>query len=106
MDKVTTTRFRPGESGNPSGRPKGAKNKIVPFTKQEIGDFLTDQWSTIQRDFKKLEPPARIQYFLKLLSFVMPPPKQTDLNLDFGRFTDEQLDAVIQRIVGGGRVDQ
>lgn len=93
-------RYKEGQSGNPTGRPKGAKNKIEPLTKQTITEFLSEQWPTIQRDFKKMEPAARIQHFMKLLAFVMPQPKQTDLNVDFTRLSDDQIDQLVEKILG------
>jgi hypothetical protein len=34
-DLVRDTRFRPGQSGNPAGRPKGSRNKLA-------NDFIDD----------------------------------------------------------------
>jgi hypothetical protein len=61
------TKFEPGKSGNIKGRPQGAKNKVTPVTKQELTDFLNDEWETIKRDFKKLEPADRVKCFIALL---------------------------------------
>lgn len=93
-------RFKKHESGNPAGRPKGAKNKIVPFTKQEINTFLSEYWPQIKKDFRQLEPAARIQQFMKLMSFVMPQPKENNVSIDFRQLSDEALDQVVNRILG------
>jgi hypothetical protein len=43
------TRFKPGHSGNPRGRPKGAKNKCEPIQRQSLQDIiLTEAYRTIK----------------------------------------------------------
>jgi len=34
------TKFKPGQSGNPNGRPKGAKDKIARSVKQDIEEAI------------------------------------------------------------------
>ncbi len=91
--------FKKGLSGNPAGRRPGSGNKVTTLTKDQITEFLTAQWPTFRHDFNSMEPKARIQHFIKLLSFVIPQPKQTDLNIDIARLSDEQLDELVTRIL-------
>lgn len=37
------TRFKPGRSGNPAGRPKGAKNKSVNRTQERFKDIILEE---------------------------------------------------------------
>lgn len=59
-------KFEAGKTGNPAGRPAGAKNKAVPVTRDELTRFLNDEWPGVKRDFRKLEPVERIEWFIRL----------------------------------------
>jgi thymidylate synthase ThyX len=93
-------RFKPGESGNRTGRPKGAKNKVQRPLKEEISGFLSEQWPQIKRDFKKLEPAARMAMFEKLARFVLPQPRETAMNINFDQLTDAQIDQILDKLFG------
>lgn len=66
------TRFKQGESGNPAGRPTGAKNKFTPVSVDEVREFVNDNWEGIKRDFKKMEPADRVYSYVQLLRYVLP----------------------------------
>ncbi len=47
--------FNKGESGNPSGRPKGTPNKVSEEIRQRVVSFLDENFDLIQSDLKELE---------------------------------------------------
>lgn len=53
--------FKPGQSGNPAGRPKGAKDKLQTEAKEMIAEALNRAGENVQkkrRSLKDLEPGA------------------------------------------------
>ena len=78
--------FKPGTTGNPGGRPKGARNNLA----EAFLDDLVEAWeregaAAIQRVIET-KPAA----FLKIVADLMP----KDMNLTVNRYdqlTDEQL---------------
>jgi len=91
--------FKKGESGNRKGRPIGAENKTTTELRDRIKSFLESNFKTIQKDFKKLDPEKKIALYEKYLKFVLPQLQATDVNLDFDKMSETQIDEIITRIL-------
>ena len=64
--------FKKGKSGNPSGRPKGAQNKLSETLKEWLADLLDRNRERIEEDLKALEPRDRLLMLEKLMGYVLP----------------------------------
>jgi hypothetical protein len=91
--------FKKGQSGNPTGKPKGASNKTTTDLREWINNFIDNNREQIQKDWKALEPKERIIMFEKLLKYSLPTLQATSLELNFEKMTDEQLDEIINRLI-------
>ncbi len=67
-----------GNTNNPHGRPKGAQNRLNSELREQISNFLNDNWATIESDFQKLDPEKRFVFFEKLLQYTMPKLKMVE----------------------------
>ncbi len=65
-------RFRPGVSGNPSGRPKGAKNKIPAALKRTNALILESLQIEILLNLEKLNIKEKADLYAKILAFELP----------------------------------
>lgn len=88
-------RFKPGESGNPAGRPKGTRNKTPEQIRKIIAGVLSEYVSKdiLINDLRKLDPKDRLQAVDRLIKHVVPPPVD-----ELVRLTDEDLNRLADSI--------
>lgn len=86
------------QSPNPSGRPRGSANKISNELRIKISQFLNLEFNNIKKDFRKMDPREKTKVYVDLLSFVLPKLKSPDVEINFERLTDEQLDQIIESL--------
>ena len=86
------TKFKPGESGNPNGRPKGAKNRSTSEVQKALLQLLDDNLDQLSIDFVNLPPKDRADLLIKLARHVVP----AALNPE--RLTVEQLEMVLAHL--------
>ena len=65
-------RFKAGVSGNPNGRPKGAKDKFKQETKRRIDKVLTQLEETLEADIKALPDSQRVRLWTELQEYINP----------------------------------
>jgi hypothetical protein len=77
--------WKPGQSGNPAGRPKGSRNK---FSEEFINDFYAD-WLAGGADAIRRTREERPSDYLKVAVAIL--PKQVKVEHGFETMTDEQI---------------
>ena len=88
--------FEKGISGNPEGRPKGATNKTSMQLREMITDFLENNFEKVVSDFEGLKPKERVKLYCDLLQYGLPRLQAVQLETDFERLPDDQLQAIIE----------
>lgn len=97
--------FKKGKSGNPHGRPKGAKGKAKAELAERIKLIVEDSIDKLQQDLTKLEPNERIRAVTSLLQYVLPKKQTMDTRQQVAaeyeamqRLLDTADDDVIDRL--------
>ena len=88
-----------GQTGNPNGRPKGTPNRTTGEMRAKIQKLVDTSWRTISKDIQKMPPKDRVDIVVKLLPYVTPKLQTTELNVDFDRLTDEQLNEFVNSLI-------
>ena len=74
--------FKPGQSGNPKGKPKGSKNKITTDIKERWKQVLENQIVTLNEDFSGMEPKDRVKIIAEVTELFV--PKLSRQNIGIG----------------------
>jgi hypothetical protein len=90
--------FEKGISGNPSGKPQGAKNKTSAQIRTMIEQFLKDNFQTVINDFRELPAKDRTKLYCDLLQYGLPKLQAISTDLEFERLTDEQLNEIVTKL--------
>jgi hypothetical protein len=63
-----------------------------------ITDFLENNFEQVKRDFKRLPPKDRAKLYCDLLQYGLPRLQALQLETEFDRLTDQQLDRIINEL--------
>ena len=87
--KKEGNRFKPGQSGNPAGRPKGARSKLgEAFLKEMLADFEKHGGDVIET--VRVEKPDQ---YLKVVASIL--PKEIEAGDKFASALKESRDAAV-----------
>ncbi|NLO04103.1 MAG: hypothetical protein GX126_17610 [Bacteroidales bacterium] len=92
--------FKPGQSGNPAGRPPKAINKISRPVKESVADFLTEKFEELPEIWQKLKPREQARLLIDLLPYVASKMQAVslDANINFDALSETELDIIINKI--------
>ena len=98
-------RYKPGESGNPKGRPRGATNKLGRSSKEILSEFLNTALAELPEIWAKLKPKEKAQLLRDFTSYELPKKQAVAVSgeIDVKGMTEEQTDLLAQKIFEYGK---
>ena len=87
-----------GVSGNPNGRPVGAKNKIPSDLKEKMSSFLVGNFDDFVSDMKSVTDPGyRAKIYLEAYKTVMPKPRDEEEVEEENKFRSEFMNRLFPK---------
>ena len=80
------------------GRKAGTPNQVTADLRQWITTFIEENQEQIKDDWQSLQPKDRILLFEKLLKYALPTLQAIQLQTNFDRMTDSDLDKIINEL--------
>ena len=73
-----SNKWQKGQSGNPSGRPEGVKNKSTQKIRESIQLIVENNIENIQESLDSMNPKERMKYIIDLIKLVLPTLRSVD----------------------------
>ena len=81
------------------GRQKGSLNKVNNELREKINEFLEDEFDSVKDAIQALEGKDKVKYYLDLLQYGLPKLQAMQLENDFDKLSDEDLDRLYNKII-------
>ncbi len=91
--------------GRMGGRAKGTPNKVNSSVKEWLAGLIDRNRSKVENDIDALEPRERLQILEKLMQYVIPKQQAVSASVDIETLSDEQVDAIVERLTRGIDLD-
>ena len=92
-------RFRPGESGNPTGRRRGTRNRVTRELRDLIKSFLESHFEETIVIWEKANPREKLTFFINLLPYILPRMEKASLDISFDQLTENDIDKIINHLL-------
>lgn len=80
------------------GREQGTPNKLTTDMRTALQDILKNEIKILPQLLEKMKPEKRAEVLSRLLQYVTPKIQNIEIQTEFDRLSDEQLDTIIEKL--------
>lgn len=88
--------FEPGKSGNPAGRPPGAKAKVSSELSEKLAVFLNEDFEVFVKDWSELKAAERSKLRPIFYEFVLPKLSRGSMEFDLTKLSDDEVQRLLE----------
>jgi Family of unknown function (DUF5681) len=91
--------FEQGNSGNPQGRPKGAKGQASQTVKEAIAEALASRADEITEKLDSISSPTKwLEVYAKFAAFIIPKNEKVEVSDPLDSLSSEEIKARIDEL--------
>ncbi len=93
------TKFKPGQSGNPAGRPKGSTSRTTEELRGLIGELVYKNWDRVCKAIDNMDDEKAVMTIERLLRHYLPQLRDTTTRIDLKSLNEAELNQLIDEII-------
>lgn len=83
------------------GRQKGTPNRVTRDLREWVARLIDDNRDQLEDDLQALDPKERLDVVEKYMQYVLPRRQAVRADVSVDELSDEQIDAIVARLVDG-----
>jgi len=95
---VIKGRFVKGQSGNPAGRPPGAKTKKSDAFKNFIEDLLSTDLPAMKRKFRGLNVKDQFSIMVQMAPYILPKLSSVDTKTTAEKLSEDEFNKLLEEV--------
>jgi hypothetical protein len=91
--------WRPGQSGNPNGRPRGSRNKRTQEIQEHLTEFFSGRLQDLERMYGEGNDEMKLRIWKDFSPYVLPRLHATQAEISLEKMSPSEIDALLSKLI-------